>query len=338
VTESTSEHTERREPSAPRVSVIIPVKDRRDMLLDALDGLDEQSYDDFEVIVVDDGSADGSGEAAAAHVIAGRRVRVISGGGKGAVHARTIGVAASAGAIVAFTDSDCIPAPKWLEAGVAAIDAGADVVNGATRPARALLPLERSMWSGDEGLYPTCNMFYRRDVFDAAGGFDPSVAERWGFRVDRRARGDGFGEDTLLAWRVIRGGGRAVHEPEALVHHAVFPPDAKEYLSRQVRVAAFPAMFKEVPELRRTLLVDRFLLGPRTRMPLYATIAALLTRRRVFIAAALGWWVALRLSELRRFPIPWRRRVALLPIEMGVDVVTTASLLAGSIRHREVVL
>ena len=58
-------------------------------------------------------------------------------------------------------------------------------------------------------------------AYDAAGGFDQSIAHRWGWRIDRRSRGDGFGEDTMLAWRVIHNGGKMTYCPEALVRHAV---------------------------------------------------------------------------------------------------------------------
>src|SRR5581483_11530323 len=105
----------------------------------------------------------------------------------------------------------------------AAFDAGADLVNGRTVPARPLLPLERSMGSGLEGLYPTCNVLYRRDAFERAGRFDRAAARRWGFRPDRRSKGVGFGEDTLLAWRLIREGGTVAYADDAIVEHAVFP-------------------------------------------------------------------------------------------------------------------
>lgn len=321
------------------MSVVIPVKDRRELLLAALDALDAQTFDDFEVIVVDDGSSDGSGDAAAARLVHGRPVTVVAGGGNGAVHARTVGVAQARGEILAFTDSDCAPSPKWLEAACAAFDAGADLVNGRTVPARPLLPLERSMGSGLEGLYPTCNVLYRRDAYERAGGFDSEAGERFGFRVDRRTRGDGFGEDTLLAWRVIRSGGRADYVPDAIVEHAVFPPDdPAELLSRTARVAAFPALVREVPELRETLLAGRWQLGRRTRVPVYALVMALVARRPRLVAACAGWWMATRLHDLRRYPIPWRRRVAALPAEMAVDAVTAVALVAGSVRARSVVL
>ena len=47
---------------------------------------------------------------------------------------------------------------------MAAFSDGADAVNGQTRPTRPLKPFERSMASGREGLYPTCNVLYRRDL------------------------------------------------------------------------------------------------------------------------------------------------------------------------------
>src|SRR5207249_4457641 len=161
------------------------------------------TFPDFEVIVVDDNSTDGSADEALVDVALGRPVCVVPGTGDGAVAARTLGVRAARGDIIAFTDSDCVPGPAWLAAGVAAIDAGANLVAGVTVPIRPMNPRERSVIvERVDGLYPTCNVFYRRAAFDAAGGFDAEAARRLRFRVGRRARGLGFGEDTLLAWRV----------------------------------------------------------------------------------------------------------------------------------------
>ena len=326
----------------PRVSVVIPVKDRRELLRRALDGLAAQTFPDVEVVVVDDGSTDGSGELARQTVILGRPVRVVDGGGNGAVAARLAGVEAAQGELLAFTDSDCVPSPRWLELAVGAIDAGADLVNGRTAPDRPTLPLERSMGSGLEGLYPTCNVVYRRDAFDRAGRFDRDAARRWGFRPDRRSKGDGFGEDTLLAWRVIREGGEATYVEDALVEHAVFPPDGRDMLSRTACVAAFPAMIKEIPELRATLVRWGWQLGQRTRLPVYATLLALVLA--LVLAAPLPvvppvvWWAVLRAQELRRFPIPWGRRLRILPVEMALDVLTAVALVVGSVRARSLLL
>ena len=221
---------------------------------------------------------------------------------------------------------------------MAAIDAGADGVNGRTSPARPMRPLERSVGSGTEGLYPTCNMLYRREAFTAAGGFDSDAGRRWGFRLDRRSQGDGFGEDTLLAWRLIRAGGRMEYVPDAVVAHAVLPPDSSELVSRTLRAAAFPALVREVPELRSTLLRGRWQLGTRTRIPLYGLVAALAAGLPALALASGGVWVAVRLVDLRAFPVGWPRRLVALPVELGVDVLTAVALVAGSVKARRIVL
>jgi glycosyltransferase involved in cell wall biosynthesis len=321
-----------------RVSVIVPVRDRRELLEQLLHGLADQTYRDFEVIVVDDGSTDGSDRLADSWTVAGRPVRVLRQKGEGAVNARRAGVAASDSEFIAFTDSDCVPEPRWLALAVAALEAGADLVNGHTRPSRAVAPLERTVWSGKEGLYPTCNVFYRREAFDRVGGFDACAEERFGFRSADRARGLGFGEDTLLAWRVIRAGGQVTYASDAVVHHHVFPADVIESLIRSWMVAAFPALVREVPELRRTLLKRRIFLGPRNRLPVYATAAAAVLRSRPLLIAATGWWAYERVNDQRGAAGRWYEKLLALPVEMLLDVLTTAALATGSARARSVVL
>ncbi len=160
---------------APKVTVVVPVKNRAALLEQLLDALAVQTYTDFETIVVDDGSTDGSGDAARKRTNVGRKVCVLQGAGEGAVKARNLASKQANGEILAFTDSDCIPHPDWLLNGVAAMEEGYDVVNGFTRPTRGVRPLERSMESGTEGLFPTCNMFYRREAFTRVGGFDEGI-------------------------------------------------------------------------------------------------------------------------------------------------------------------
>ncbi|HEX6312675.1 MAG TPA: glycosyltransferase [Acidimicrobiia bacterium] len=322
----------------PRVSVVVPVRDRRDLLVELLRALEAQSYRDFEVVVVDDGSSDGSDKEAEQAVIAGRPVRVLRLHELGAVAAREEGVAAAAADVLAFTDSDCAPEPEWLSAGMAAIEAGADMVHGRTVPARPMRPLERSVGAGDEGLFPMCNVFYRRAAFDAVGGFDQAAARRLGFRMNARARGLGFGEDTLLGWRVSRSGGDVRYAPDAVVRHHVFPPDFRDWVSRCWMAAAFPALLADVPELRPRLVRRGVMFGERSRVPLYTAAIALAARRPRIAAAAGAWWALARWQELRSTPAPVTERLAALPQELGLDVVTGAALAVGSARARRLLI
>jgi glycosyltransferase involved in cell wall biosynthesis len=324
--------------SAPRVSVIVPVHNRRRLLRALLDALAAQTYRDFEVIVVDDGSTDGSGDEAVADARAGRPVRLVRTARAGAVAARAAGVVASRAPYVAFTDSDCAPAPQWLAHGVAALDQGADVVNGRTRPAGPVRLLEHSMASGEEGLYPTCNIFYRRAAYDAAGGFDRAASDRLGFRAGSRARFLGFGEDTLLAWRVRRNG-VAQYAPDALVEHAVFRTGLTEVCSRAWMAGGFPALVREVPELRASALFrHRVSLGRRSRAPIYAVACALVARRRAVALAAALWWTVGVARELEGRAGSRVGRIAAVPLLMTTDLVVAVSLVAGSVRARTVVV
>jgi glycosyltransferase involved in cell wall biosynthesis len=322
----------------PLVSVIVPVRDRRELLRGLLEALDAQTFRDFELIVIDDGSVDGSAELAESATVAGQPVRVLRQQGLGAVMARQRGVGVSSGQILAFTDSDCIPTPGWLEIGASNIDAGASMVHGLTQPARPMRPLERSIGAGKEGLFPTCNVFYTRSAFDAVGGFDQEAARRLGFRVNGRARGLGFGEDTMLGWRVARSGAEVRHVPEALVHHHVFPRDMRDWVSRSWQAAAFPALVAEVPELRRTLVRRKLLLGERNRVPLYATAAALVAGRPRLAAIGAAWWAYTRWRDMRAMPASMREKVVALPQEMAIDAVTAAALVVGTLRDGTIAL
>ena len=321
---------------APRVSVVVPVRDRRALLRRLLDALAAQTFTDHEVVVVDDHSEDGSEEEALVDERAGRPVRLTRSSARGAVLARREGVAAARAPLLAFTDSDCVPEPGWLAAGVALLDAGADVVQGVTRPMRPPHPLERTVAvDHDDGLYATCNVFYRRTAYDGAGGFDLDAASRLGFRPGTRLTDLGLGEDTLLGWRVRRAGS-ASFAPDAVVHHHVFDADLSESLRRAWTVGAFPSLVREVPELRDTLLLDGILLGGRSRLALYAAAIAVLRRRNRLAAAALAAWALTRAPHSER--LSWQRAAVSLPAELAIDAVAAAALVAGSVRARTLVL
>lgn len=319
---------------SPHVSVIVPVRDRRDLLGRLLDGLAAQTYRDFELIVVDDGSRDGSADLAEAeHRFP---VRVIRQQGAGAVAARDAGVAASQAAVLAFTDSDCVPSPGWLAAGVAAIDADNDVVMGHTHALRPRRVLERSLHVEDNGLYPTCNVFYRRTAFDAAGGFDAGLGKRIGFSLGRRAKDLGIGEDTLLGWRVRRAGPSA-YVPAADVGHAVFPFELKDHFSRTLQAGAFPGLVKQVPELRRSMLQARVFLGT-SRVALYLACVLLVAQLPYQALVAVAVFAGVQLGRVLRAPGSLKRRLLAYPIVVATDVVTAGALLAGSIRSLSLVL
>ncbi len=99
----------------PLVSVIIPTHNRKQLLAEAVDSVLAQTFPNLEVIVVDDGSTDGTGEMVRERYAREMRVRYIwQENGERAV-ARNRGIAAAQGDFVAFLDSDDAWLPQKLE-------------------------------------------------------------------------------------------------------------------------------------------------------------------------------------------------------------------------------
>ena len=115
-------------PPAPLASVVVPTRDRVDQLRDCLAALSRQSAPCYEVVVVDDASADPA--AVAAVVGAERGVRLVRGEGRGPAAARNLGARHATAPVVCFTDDDCRPEPGWLAAILARVAAGAEAVAG----------------------------------------------------------------------------------------------------------------------------------------------------------------------------------------------------------------
>jgi glycosyltransferase involved in cell wall biosynthesis len=310
------------------VSVIVPARDAAATLGPALEALGAQRLNgSYEVIVVDDGSADGTAELAAG---APGEVKVIRQGRQGPAAARNRGARAASGAALAFTDADCVPAPGWLAAGLRALR-DAELVQGAVRPDPATPqgPFDRTLWVVREtGLYETANLFVARGLFERVGGFVEWLEPR---------HGKAMAEDVWLGWRVRRAGGRSAFCPDALVHHAVFPRGGLGYVAERRRLEHFPEIAALVPELRRSLFFARVFLSRDSAAfdaALCASALALRSRSRVPLAAALPYaWTLLRRSA------PWRRqapRVAL--VELAADATAFASLARGSVRRRALVI
>jgi glycosyltransferase involved in cell wall biosynthesis len=304
-----------------KASVVVPAYEAAATLPACLEGLARQDFEgEWDVLVVDDGSTDGTAEIAER---AG--VRLVRTERLGPAGARNHGVAESSGELLAFTDADCVPEPGWLAAGARCIDEGIDLVQGAVRPASPPGPFDRYVSVGAEiGLYETANLFIRRDAFERAGGFEPP------FPIDI---GLHFGEDLWLAWRARRQGARTAFCAGAVVEHAVFPRDAAGYLAEQRRRRYFAPITRLVPELRDTFLYRRVFLSSRSArfdLALAGTALAALSRSPLPLALALPYARRVR-ADSAGDP-----RVA--AVQVAGDAVTLAALLRGSAEARTPVL
>jgi glycosyltransferase involved in cell wall biosynthesis len=113
-----------------RVSVVIPLYNKAPHVGRALRSVSAQTFGDFEVIVVDDGSTDGGAREVAAH--GDGRVRLVRQANAGPGAARNRGVGEARGELLAFLDADDEWLPEFLEEGVRALDAGGPGVASVT--------------------------------------------------------------------------------------------------------------------------------------------------------------------------------------------------------------
>jgi len=222
--------------AVPTCAVCICTRNRMKYLGAAIESVlaQEVASKTFEVLVVDNGSTDGTAEMVRARFGAGTRVpvRCVREVKAGLSRARNRAVAESSGEYIAFLDDDAIAEPGWLQAILNgfSLEPGIDSVGGAVVPVyeEALPPrlADRiqgifSPWmpSAEAQLvsYPRypygANIAFRRSVFDRVGLF----REDLGYCGDRLMPA----EETELLLRLEKNGGKILSEPRAIVRHLI---------------------------------------------------------------------------------------------------------------------
>lgn len=215
---------------APLVSVIIPTWNGARHLDPCLGALRAQTYRCFEIIVVDNGSDDGTLDLLATHWPEVRVVALPTNRGfAGGVNA---GLAVARGELLALVNNDTAAEPGWLEQLVLALvqEPGAAMAaskiklwddHGRLHAAGDFYtvggrPGNRGVWEPDDGRFDenawvfspnAAAAVYRREIFDTIGGFD----ERFG----------SYCEDVDLGWRAQLAGCRCLYVPAAVIYHRV---------------------------------------------------------------------------------------------------------------------
>ena len=217
----------------PEISVIVVNWNRRDLLRNCLRSLAQQQGVSFEVILVDNGSQDGSADMARAEFGSGSQfpLRILRNPvNRGFCAANNQGIGAARGRYVALLNNDAEAAPGWLAALRSAFDYGPDVGMAASKilvkeePGRIdkvghlIYPdgQNRGRGSGEpdlgqyesveEVLWPDgCAAMYCRHMLDQIGGFDEDFFA--------------YGDDAELGLRARIAGWRCLYIPSAVVWH-----------------------------------------------------------------------------------------------------------------------
>jgi peptidoglycan/xylan/chitin deacetylase (PgdA/CDA1 family) len=205
------------------VSIVIPAHNAAETIAETLDSLCAQTFSDWEAIVVDDGSSDGTRDVAAGYAAREPRIRLIGQPQQGVSAARNAGVGLARCDWLLFLDADDWVLPEHLErmAGALAADSSLDGAHcGWSRVAGDGTALAEQFCPPTEDLFPLfarhCAFaihacVVRRSLVELVGGFDPSL------RV---------GEDWDLWRRIMLAGARFDAVREVLACYRVRPGSA----------------------------------------------------------------------------------------------------------------
>ncbi len=172
---------------APRLSIVVPIYNVERYLVECLDSIAAQTFEDFEVVMVDDGSKDGSAALAKAYAAKDSRFRLVQQVNKGLGAARNTGIRNLTGGteFLCFVDSDDSMPPSAYELMINTLDeTGSDFVTGNVLRFRAvgyypstghLKPFKETRLKTHITEIPALvtdrtawNKVYRRSFFDAA--------------------------------------------------------------------------------------------------------------------------------------------------------------------------
>jgi len=215
----------RRPPRArPLVTVIINTCNRARQLERCLAALGEQTYRDFEVVVVNGPSQDDTAALLDSYADKIERAQVSS---RVLSVSRNQGIAHSLGELIAFIDDDAVPHPQWLEelvVGFDAPDVGAAgglvyrMHSGDIEFRNGIIdrqgfvrwdePAPGMHWDWEEGYLNTVsgnNCMFRRSALEQIGGFDERI--------------EYYHDEADVILRLHRAGFRTVHRPQAIVYH-----------------------------------------------------------------------------------------------------------------------
>jgi len=318
------------EQAIPKVSVVIPTYLRPELVRLAVASAIDQDLpsDAYEVIVADSSPDDTVGAVVRAMVPGARcRLRYEHKLPEGPGPSRNLGARLARASFVAFLDSDCVATRSWLREGLAAFADGVGIVQGRTLPDPQGRPGVFTWYlevQQESFIFEAANLFYRREAFDAAGGF-------WADMHPNSVKPMG-GEDVDLGWRVKRLGWQSRFAPEAVVHHEVVPiPVWKWLYTKQLFI--WPLLVKRFPELRRLFFACYFYDRAQALLllALVGGLLAWLTTPVALVACVPYLW--LRISEPSKTLRGLRR-----PLRVGAyllkDLTSLGLLLAGSVRYR----
>jgi glycosyltransferase involved in cell wall biosynthesis len=182
------------------VAVVIPCYQQAEYLAEAVESVVGQTFGDWEVVIVDDGSTDATAAVAEGLIAAhpDRRIRLLRQANQGVAAARNNGIAASTGRYVLPLDADDVLQPPMLERTVGLLEAEPGVAVAYTdfvHFGAADRPISSGRWELEALGYANqlgISALYRREVWAAVGGYNANMRhgyEDWDFWIGAAEHG-----------------------------------------------------------------------------------------------------------------------------------------------------
>ena len=215
--------------SAPLISVIIPNWNGKHFLTECIDSLKEQTFRDFETILIDNGSTDGSAEFAEERY--GKFISIIRNKKNlGFTGGNNVGIKAARGEYIVLLNNDTWAEPTWLEELAQATSLGHPVGMWASKiysyyrrdrieavgeliywdglsRSKGQYEIERGQYDDVEEIFfpPGCGGMYRKTVFEEIGVFDEEFFA--------------YADDAEIGIRARLAGWKGVYVPKAVIYH-----------------------------------------------------------------------------------------------------------------------
>lgn len=289
-------------PKALSFSVIIPTYQRRALVCEAVESIRALQYDGpVELIVVSDGSTDGTAQALS-EIKMPFRFEIIDQKNGGLANARNVGARSASGDVLLFLDDDMVAAPDLLLQHARSYSEGADAVVGEIpldpRSPKGFLTKGISDWAtkaaNDARSLQTLTPFnvfggqisVRKLVFEALGGFDSGFTNEGKYGL----------EDADFAVRLL-GSYNVRHNPDAITHHR-YVVSPREYLRRGFELGRATVRFSRRHLAYAPVLFDlnhaahpvtRFLIRPLGSVPLLHLAVAELGSLLAHLVLATPW-------------------------------------------------
>jgi len=218
-----------------KVSVIIPCYNQGSTLDETVASVLQQTYDDFEIIIINDGSTDQETNTLLAEYDK-PRTRVITTSNQGLAAARNNGISAATGTYILPLDADDTIAPEYMEKAVPFLDNNPDI--GIVYSRARFFGAEEHEWPLPEFTIENmlfdniifCSAFFRRQDWESVGGYDQGMIYGW--------------EDYEFWLSLIEKGRQVFRIPEILFHYRVASDSMVRTKSPEQRLEMFARIYR----------------------------------------------------------------------------------------------